>query len=174
MRTHYAISLFSGAGGLDLGVEAAGFTTKLCTDIDDFSCKTLRLNKERQALPNGRGFLKDANIVQKNIKEYSSTQILKDAGLKKSQVDLIYGGPPCQAFSVFGKRQGMDDPRGTLLWDYIRIIKDIQPKFFIFENVGGLLTIDEGSIFDSLKHELSTDKDGNELYSISYELLNMN
>lgn len=172
MRTHYAISLFSGAGGLDLGVEAAGFTTKLCTDIDDFSCKTLMLNKERQALPGGKGFLREANIVKKNIKEYSSTQILKDAGLKKNQVDLIYGGPPCQAFSVFGKRQGMDDPRGTLLWDYIRIIKDIQPKFFIFENVGGLLTIDEGAIFDSLKHELSTDKDGNELYSISYELLN--
>ena len=172
VKTHYAISLFSGAGGLDLGVEAAGFTIKLCTDIDDFSCKTLRLNKDLQSMSGGKGFLKDANIIRKNIKEYSATQILKDSGLNAEEVDLIYGGPPCQAFSVFGKRQGMDDPRGTLLWDYIRVIKDIQPKCFIFENVGGLLTIDNGSIFDSLKKELSTDKNGEFLYHVSYNLMN--
>lgn len=172
MKKHYAISLFSGAGGFDLGIEAAGFTTKLCTDIDDYSCKTLLLNKEKQLLPDGKGFLKEATIVQKNIKDYPSSQILKDAGLKKREVDLIYGGPPCQAFSVFGKRQGMDDPRGTLLWDYIRIIKDIQPKCFIFENVAGLLTIDDGAVFNALKEELSTDNTGKPLYTISYSLMN--
>jgi len=172
MDTHYAISLFSGAGGLDLGIEAAGFTTRLCTDIDDFSCKTLSLNKQRQSEPGKTGFLSHANIVQKNIKEYPSSEILKDAGLKKSEVDLIYGGPPCQAFSVFGKRQGMDDPRGTLIWDYIRVIKDIQPKFFIFENVAGLLTIDDGAVFELLQKELSTDKAGKPLYTLSHALLN--
>ncbi len=172
MRKHYAISLFSGAGGLDLGIEAAGFTTKLCTDIDDFSCKTLNLNKEKQQQEGAKGFLREASIVQKNIKEYTTEEILRDAGLKKEEVDLVYGGPPCQAFSVFGKRQGVNDPRGTLLWDYIRVIKEIQPRCFIFENVAGLLSIDGGEIFKQLQDELATDSEGNKIYTLSYDLYN--
>lgn len=94
MNTHYAISLFSGAGGLDLGVEAAGFVTRLCTDIDDFSCKTLNLNKSRQH----GSFLQQATISQRNIKEYPTEEILKDAGLTREQVDLVYGGPLAKHF----------------------------------------------------------------------------
>lgn len=169
---HYAISLFSGAGGLDLGVEAAGFTTRLCTDVDDFSCKTLLLNKEKQQADGQKGFLAEAKIVRGDIKEYSTQQILKDARLKKDEVDLVYGGPPCQAFSVFGKRQGVNDPRGTLLWDYIRVIREIQPKAFIFENVAGLLTIDDGTVFKKLLNELSTDNEGNTVYTLSHSLYN--
>ena len=168
MNTHYAISLFSGAGGLDLGIEAAGFVTRLCTDIDDFSCKTLNLNKSRQH----GSFLQQATIAQRNIKEYSTEEILKDAGLTKEQVDLVYGGPPCQAFSVFGKRQGINDPRGTLLWDYIRVIREIQPRSFIFENVAGILTVDDGRVFDMLKAALETNESGERIYSLSYALFN--
>lgn len=171
MNKHYAISLFSGAGGLDLGIEAAGFTTRLCTDIDDFSCRTLLQNKEKLKCT-GHPFLAEATIKQANIKEYSTDDILHDAGLKQDEVDLVYGGPPCQAFSVFGKRQGINDPRGTLLWDYIRVIHDIQPKAFIFENVAGLLTIDNGNVFAMLLNELSTTTDGEEVYSLTYKLLN--
>lgn len=168
MNTHYAISLFSGAGGLDLGIEAAGFVTRLCTDIDDFSCKTLNLNKKRH---HGT-FLQQATIAQRNIKEYTTEEILKDAGLRKDQVDLVYGGPPCQAFSVFGKRQGINDPRGTLLWDYIRVIREIQPRSFIFENVAGLLTVDEGRVFEILKAALETNEAGEKCYNLSYALFN--
>lgn len=168
MNTHYAISLFSGAGGLDLGIEAAGFVTRLCTDIDDFSCKTLNLNKSRQH----GSFLQQATIAQRNIKEYSTEEILKDAGLTKEQVDLVYGGPPCQAFSVFGKRQGINDPRGTLLWDYIRAIREIQPRSFIFENVAGILTVDDGRVFDMLKAALETNESGERIYNLSYALFN--
>lgn len=168
MNTHYAISLFSGAGGLDLGVEAAGFVTRLCTDIDDFSCKTLNLNKSRQH----GSFLRQATIAQRNIKEYSTEEILKDAGLTKEQVDLVYGGPPCQAFSVFGKRQGINDPRGTLLWDYIRVIREIQPRSFIFENVAGILTVDDGRVFDMLKAALETNETGERCYNLSNALFN--
>lgn len=168
MDTHYAISLFSGAGGLDLGVEAAGFVTRLCTDIDDFSCKTLALNKDRHH----GDFLQRASIVQRNIKEYTTEEMLRDAGISKDQVDLVYGGPPCQAFSVFGKRQGINDPRGTLLWDYIRVIREIQPRSFIFENVAGLLTIDEGKVFEMLKAELETNEAGEKQYTLSYSLYN--
>ena len=168
MNTHYAISLFSGAGGLDLGIEAAGFVTRLCTDIDDFSCRTLNLNKSRQ---HGK-FLQQAAIAQRNIKEYSTEEILKDARLTREQVDLVYGGPPCQAFSVFGKRQGINDPRGTLLWDYIRVIHEIQPRSFIFENVAGILTVDGGRVFDMLKAALETIDSGERCYNLSYALFN--
>ena len=168
MNTHYAISLFSGAGGLDLGVEAAGFVTRLCTDIDEFSCKTLNLNKSQKH----GDFLQQATIAQRNIKEYATVDILKDANLSKEQVDLVYGGPPCQAFSVFGKRQGINDPRGTLLWDYIRVIRDIQPRSFIFENVAGLLTVDDGRVFETLKAALETNEKGEKCYNLSYSLYN--
>jgi len=168
----YAISLFSGAGGFDLGVEAAGFTTKLCTDIDYHSCQTLQLNRDRlKASRSDFHFLSEANVVQKNIKEYSTDDMLADAGLKKGEVALVYGGPPCQSFSVFGQRKGMDDPRGTLLWDYIRVIREIQPTCFIFENVAGLLSIDDGKIFEKFLDELSKDAEGKPLYKTKHYLL---
>lgn len=167
----YAISLFSGAGGFDLGMEVAGFTTKLCTDIDQHSCQTLLNNKEALKNDPEHPFLSHAAIVQKNIKEYETTDILKDAGLKKDQVSLIYGGPPCQSFSVFGQRKGMDDPRGTLLWDYLRVIRDIEPACFVFENVAGLLSIDDGKIFNQFLNELSKDENGSKKYTVSHYLL---
>lgn len=171
MEKLYAISLFSGAGGFDLGMEAAGFTTRLCTDIDLHSCQTLELNRDRLKEGNGKKFLSEATVVQKNIKEYTSEQILADAGLKKGEVSLIYGGAPCQSFSIFGQRKGMDDPRGTLLWDYLRVIRDIEPTCFIFENVAGLLTIDDGKVFKQFLDELSKDADGNTVYKTTHYLL---
>jgi DNA (cytosine-5)-methyltransferase 1 len=168
----YAISLFSGAGGFDLGAEAAGFTTRLCTDLDYHSCQTLQLNRDRlKATRSDFTFLSEATVVQKNIKEYSTEQMLADAGLTKEQVSLVYGGPPCQSFSVFGQRKGMDDPRGTLLWDYLRVIREIQPRCFIFENVAGLLSIDDGKVFTRFLDELSKDANGKPLYKTSHYLL---
>ncbi|MGI6665314.1 MAG: DNA cytosine methyltransferase [Christensenellaceae bacterium] len=167
----YAISLFSGAGGFDLGIEAAGFTTKLCTDIDLHSCQTLELNRDKLKDNSDEHFLSEAKVVQKNIKEYTTKQMLADAGLEKGEVSLVYGGPPCQSFSVFGQRKGMDDPRGTLLWDYLRVIREIEPACFIFENVAGLLTIDDGKVFKQFLDELSKDADGNSVYKITYYLL---
>lgn len=169
----YAISLFSGAGGFDLGMEAAGFTTKLCTDIDEFSCKTLLSNKASLKDDPQHSFLSNATIVQKNIKEYTTEEMLKDAGLQKDQVSLVYGGPPCQSFSVFGQRKGMNDPRGTLLWDYLRVIRDIKPKCFIFENVAGLLSIDDGKVFHQFLKELENDENGKKIYTTSHYLFDV-
>ncbi len=168
---YYAISLFSGAGGFDLGMEAAGFTTRLCTDIDFHSCQTLQNNKNALANSPQHPFLSHAVIKQKNIKEYTTSEILKDAGLKKEEVSLVYGGPPCQSFSVFGQRKGMEDPRGTLLWDYLRVIREIEPACFIFENVAGLLSIDDGKVFKQFLEELSKDANGNQTYTVSHYLL---
>mgnify|MGYP003307414680 CR=1 FL=1 len=173
MKPLYAISLFSGAGGFDLGIEAAGFTTKLCTDIDFHSCQTLQNNKDAVSTRPQYPFLSQAIIKQKDIKAYSTKEILEDAGLKKEDVALIYGGPPCQSFSVFGQRKGMDDPRGTLLWDYLRVIREIEPTCFIFENVAGLLSIDDGKVFTKFLDEISKDANGNKLYTTSHYLLDV-
>lgn len=171
MKKFYAISLFSGAGGFDLGMEAAGFTTRLCTDIDYHSCQTLANNKKELENSERFHFLQEAAIVQKNIKEYPTSEMLSDARLKKGEVSLVYGGPPCQSFSVFGQRKGMEDPRGTLLWDYLRVIREIEPECFVFENVAGLLTIDDGKVFEEFKKELSVNADGKKTYHVVHYLL---
>lgn len=171
MKPLYAISLFSGAGGFDLGMEAAGFTTRLCTDIDHHSCQTLQNNKDALSSSETHPFLSQAVIKQKNIKEYPTEEILADAGLKKEEVALVYGGPPCQSFSVFGQRKGMEDPRGTLLWDYLRVIREIEPACFVFENVAGLLSIDDGKVFAQFLDEVSKDANGNKVYTTSHFLL---
>jgi DNA (cytosine-5)-methyltransferase 1 len=80
---------------------------------------------------------------------------LRSTGLVRGELDLLAGGPPCQAFSIFGKRKGRDDPRGRLVDDYLRILVGLKPKAFIFENVFGLLTIAGGSIFNEIIARLS-------------------
>lgn len=110
-------------------------------------------------------------MVQKDIKEYPTEEILKDANLKKGEVALVYGGAPCQSFSVFGQRKGMDDPRGTLLWDFLRVIREIEPTSFIFENVAGLLTIENGTVFRNFVGELKKDSAGHLKYKVTYYLL---
>lgn len=173
MKRYNAISLFSGAGGFDLGMETAGFTTRLCTDVDFHSCQTLTNNKEALLHNPKFHFLKDAKIVQKDIREYPTSQMLLDAGLNKEDVSVIYGGPPCQSFSVFGQRKGMQDPRGTLLWEYLRVIRDVEPSCFVFENVAGLLTIDEGAVFRKFKRELMFNAKGEKTYHVVHYLLNV-
>lgn len=148
------ISLFSGAGGLDLGLEAAGFETVFASDIDHHSCESLKDNKEN-ARRIGRPFLSNATIVKDDITKLSGSDILDTTGLKVGDLDLLAGGPPCQAFSVFGKRKGRDDPRGQLVYHYLRILRELQPKAFVFENVYGLLTVEKGEVFKDLQAALS-------------------
>ena len=126
------ISLFSG-GGLDLGLEAAGFETIFATDIDTHSCLTLKAGKAKAA-ELGLPFLQSAKVVQADILEFSPAEIMKEAGVQPGEVDLLAGGPPCQAFSIFGRRQGENDPRGKLYREYLRILAEVKPKAFIFES----------------------------------------
>lgn len=147
------ISLFSGGGGLDLGLEAAGFETVFASDIDHHSCITLKNGKENAGLRK-LPFLQSAAICQADVKQLLSKEVMRLAGVKKGEVDLLAGGPPCQAFSVFGKRKGVEDPRGLLAYEYLRLLSEIQPKAFVFENVYGLLTIDRGEIFKALCEKL--------------------
>ena len=121
------LSFFSGAMGLDLGLEMAGFNTRLACEVDRASRNTIAKNKPDIALIG-------------DIRNYTSSEILKAAGLKADEVDLIVGGPPCQAFSSAGKRQGFNDERGNVFLTFIDRILDIRPKFAVLENVRGLLS----------------------------------
>lgn len=155
------VSLFAGGGGLDLGLEAAGFETIFASDIDEHSCRTLEAGKQF-AIANNLPFLRSATIKQADIRSLVADEILASAGIKRGEVDLLAGGPPCQAFSVFGKRLGVNDSRGRglLLYEYLRLLREIQPKAFIFENVFGLLTIHGGETFNELKELLSRPDEG--------------
>lgn len=164
------VSLFTGGGGLDLGLEAAGFKTIFATDIDEHSCLTLNQNKQKSKEKGGDLF-ENAFIHRGDINDLTSEFIFQSANIKKGELDLLAGGPPCQAFSVFGKRQGKKDPRGMLAYEYLRLLKNIAPKCFVFENVYGLLTIDNGDVFSELCAQLSNP--GNNLnYELSIFRLN--
>ncbi|KJV47917.1 modification methylase SinI [Pantoea sp. BL1] len=171
-----ALSFFTGAMGLDLGVEKAGFKTLLACEIDKSARKTIKTNRPDVALIG-------------DIRDYTSEEIMEHAGLKLGdEVDLIMGGPPCQAFSTAGKRLGLEDERGNVFLKYIETVFEIKPKYFIIENVRGLLSaplqhrphIQRGDDFPPLKSE---EKSGGVLsyiyrlikesgYSCSFELYN--
>ena len=123
------VSLFSGAMGLDLGLERAGFETAVCVEIDAAAVRTIKKNK-----PN-------LTVFDRSIAEVSGSELLDAAKLEKSDLALVAGGPPCQAFSVFGNRNGINDSRGQMVFEYIRIIDETRPKAFIMENVRGLLSM---------------------------------
>jgi len=164
------VSIFSGAGGLDLGLEAAGFETKFATDIDHHSCESLRRNKEAAKLL-GKPFLQNAVIREVDVRELQGSEILQSIGLDKGQIDLLAGGPPCQAFSVFGKRLGREDSRGQLVYHYIRLLAELQPRSFVLENVYGLLTVEGGEIFKDLVKKLGSPARGLK-YKISVHRVN--
>lgn len=122
------LSFFSGAMGLDIGLEKAGFDVILACEIDKASRETINTNKPDIAL------LSD-------ISNYSASEVMDAAGLELGdEVDLMVGGPPCQAFSTAGKRRGFSDERGNVFLTYIDLALEIRPKYFVIENVRGLLS----------------------------------
>ncbi len=133
-----SISLFTGAYGLDLGLEQAGFHTITVVEKDRDAVKTIAIN---------RPFLQES-AIPREIQNVTSQQLLEEGGrvlnlgraLQPQEVDLVTGGPPCQPFSTAGKRGSVIDPRGSLFMDFIRIVKEVQPRFFLMENVKGLLS----------------------------------
>lgn len=123
-----ALSFFSGAMGMDIGLEKAGFETIFASEIDNACRKTILKNHPEMALVG-------------DIRDYTPEQIRKIAGLNDSEeIDLIVGGPPCQAFSTAGKRKGFEDERGNVFLTFIDVITELRPKFAVIENVRGLLS----------------------------------
>lgn len=123
------ISLFSGAMGLDLGLEMAGFETSVCVENDKEAVRTIKHN--RPSLP----------VFDCSIEDVTGSELKKAAKFGSSQVPLVAGGPPCQAFSVFGNRLGIEDARGQLVFEFLRIVDETKPATFLMENVRGLLSM---------------------------------
>jgi DNA (cytosine-5)-methyltransferase 1 len=170
VRCLNTVSIFSGGGGLDLGLEAAGFSTLFATDIDYHSIRTLERGKE-ESQRRGQPFFKDTVMVEADIKDINPEWILREIGRAPGEVDLLAGGPPCQAFSVFGRRRGIADPRGQLIYEYLRILSAIRPKAFILENVYGIMTVSEGKLFQEFVERIANPLDGLH-YEMSIHRLN--
>lgn len=144
MKKYKIVDLFSGAGGFQIGFEREGFEVMLSTDFDEDCEKVHKLN--RPDIP----FLK--------IDVHELTEEILNKYVDGNEIDVLIGGPPCQGFSTIGKRISSDpskrkeaDPRNTLFKEYIRILKYLKPKFFLMENVVGLLTRDKGEIFREIE-----------------------
>ena len=129
------VSLFSGAMGLDLGLEQIGsFRVVACVEKEPAFCDTIRAN-----VGAGRLHSRPA-LFECDIADLDPVQLLRATGLEQGQVDLLTGGPPCQSFSTAGRRGTVRDPRGTLLWEFLRFVEALRPRFFLLENVRGLLS----------------------------------
>ncbi len=135
MKTYRVISLFSGAMGLDLGLERTGrFEIAAAVEKEKSFCDTIRANHSAGRLP------KALKVFEVDISKLDPFEVLEECGLKPGELDVLVGGPPCQSFSTAGKRAAVQDPRGTLLWDFLRFVDAMQPRFFVMENVRGLLS----------------------------------
>ncbi len=146
-----ALSLFSGGGGLDIGVTQAGF--KILADIekDPHCCKTLRVAVEREK--------RDTRIIEADIRDIDPQELLEDLKLTPGELDLLFGGPPCQPFSQIGKQLGLEDERGLLLFQISRFAAVFKPRAILIEQVKGLLNAkgasgNKGGVFEMLLNDL--------------------
>lgn len=124
-HTYSVLELFAGAGGLAVGLEKAGLKCVALNEIDKFACSTLRNNR-----PNW-------NVLEGDIKHFDFSEY-------RDKVDVVTGGFPCQAFSYAGKKLGLADARGTLFYEFARVVKEVNPPMCIGENVRGLLSHEGG------------------------------
>lgn len=122
------ISLFSGALGLDLGLEKAGFNVVVAVENDKYASETIRINRPQ------------IKVIERNIQDVSTEDILCKAKLKVGEATIVSAGPSCQTFSTAGSRNSFEDPRGVLFQEFLRVVREAQPRFFVMENVPGMLS----------------------------------
>ena len=125
LRSYTSLELFAGSGGLAIGLEKAGFHAVALNEMDKHACHTLRYNRPQW------------NVLEGDIKGVDFSDY-------HGKVDLISGGFPCQSFSYAGKKLGFEDTRGTLFFEFARVLKEVRPTVFIAENVRGLSSHDSG------------------------------
>lgn len=153
----YFVDLFSGAGGLALGIERAGFRNCAVLEIDKYASATLLKNRPKW------------NVINADIKNITS---LSDVDIRQKfniegELDLLTGGAPCQSFSYAGKSLGLNDTRGTLFYHYAKCLTVLKPKVFLFENVRGMLTHDNGKTFQIILNVFKSTG-----YNVVYKIVN--
>ncbi len=146
-----ALSLFSGAGGFDIAAESmehpsgASIKSFACVESEQDRCNTL------QGYFGGR-----SRVFQQDIRYVVADELVRICGLTLDEVNLIYGGPPCQSFSQAGKQKGKHDARGDLIFEFIRIVSEIKPAYFVMENVSNLKGIDKGQLLEQIVDEMES------------------
>jgi DNA (cytosine-5)-methyltransferase 1 len=125
------LELFAGAGGLAIGMEKAGIECVALNEIDKWACQTLRMNRPHW------------NVMEGDIRSFDFSEY-------KNKVDVVTGGFPCQAFSYAGKKLGLADARGTLFYEFARVVKEVNPPICIGENVRGLLSHENGKTLEGM------------------------
>lgn len=136
------IDLFCGAGGLSEGFRQAGFHVLAGQDYDDTAGRTFAATHP------------EATFIGGPIQQVTPEQLLDAAGVKKGELDVIVGGPPCQGYSVYNHQRGAQDPRAGLFREYLRIVKGIQPRWLVMENVTGITSIAGGAIVREIFAEM--------------------
>ncbi|MDW9463586.1 DNA (cytosine-5-)-methyltransferase [Sinorhizobium meliloti] len=132
-----AIDLFAGAGGMSLGFEQAGFEVAAAVEIDPIHCAAHKFN-----FPN-------TVVIPKSVSDLSGAEIRQLAGLGDRVIDCVFGGPPCQGFSLIGQRV-LEDPRNSLVMDFVRLVSELDATTFVFENVKGLTVGKHRAFLDEL------------------------
>ncbi|MCH2050641.1 MAG: DNA cytosine methyltransferase [Trichodesmium sp. ALOHA_ZT_67] len=148
MQRPIGIDLFAGAGGMTLGFEQAGFDIPISVELDPIHCAIHKFN------------FPFWSILCRNVVELTGNEIREKLNIPNREIDVIFGGPPCQGFSQIGKR-ALDDPRNALISHFLRIVLELKPKYFVIENVKGL-TVG--------KHQIFLEEVINKLSKNSYQL----
>lgn len=157
-----AISLFSGAGGLDIAAHNVSrqndvqWQTISCVEVEKDRCDTLK-----------GYFGDDLLVLNQDIQSLSADDVLHQCKLERSDIWLVYGGPPCQSFSQAGKQKGTHDPRGDLIFEFLRFVREVDPPLLLMENVSNLKGIAKGQLLQDILDEI--DKMG---YFVDYRVLN--
>ncbi len=131
LQDYSVLELFAGAGGLAVGMEKAGLKCAALNEIDKWACQTLRKNR-----PNW-------NVLEGDIKNFNFSEY-------RDNIDVVTGGFPCQAFSYAGKKLGLNDARGTLFYEFARVVQEVNPPTCIGENVRGLLSHEKGKTLEGM------------------------
>jgi DNA (cytosine-5)-methyltransferase 1 len=141
-----ALSLFSGAGGMDIGAHLSG-AINTCVSVDNWldACNTLQ------------GFFADkVNVIQQDISTIlDPLSFWQNISGEIDKPDLIFGGPPCQAFSQAGKQKGLQDDRGVMVYEFLRFIENLQPSFFVMENVPNLKGLEGGNLYKDIADKMA-------------------
>lgn len=152
-RKHYVLDLFCGCGGFSKGFEEAGFSILGGIDIWNDALKTYQYN------------FPGTVAICKDLSEISSEELMNEIRCNKKDIDVIIGGPPCQGFSISGKRN-IDDPRNRLYKSFVGIVKYVMPKIFVMENVPGIIRLFKGAVKEQIL------KDFSEIgYDVSFKIL---